>query len=69
MIEVFKTNIQYTEQAELIIKKLLEYFPNQKINFDLEDCDKILRLEGDFMHIDVIIDVLKHNGFDCEFLD
>jgi hypothetical protein len=46
MIEVFKTNVQEVEQSILIVGKLLEHFPNSAINFDLEDCDKILRIHG-----------------------
>ncbi len=47
MIEVFKTNVQEDEQAERLIKALSDYFPNSRITFDLEDCDRILRVAGD----------------------
>ena len=45
MIEVFKTNVQHSEQTKLLLKILLQQFPQHKINFDLDDCDKILRVE------------------------
>ena len=46
MVEVFKTNITKQKQAKNIIKKLHQKFPDFKINFDLEDCDNILRVEN-----------------------
>ena len=48
MVEVFKTNIETAEEAKQIGKHLLEFFPHSQINFDLEDCDKILRVDGQF---------------------
>jgi len=65
MIEVFKTNVMQAQQAKKIIDLLLCYFPDCKINFDLEDCDKILRVEGcNFFSVD-IINFLKSIGFIC----
>ena len=46
MVEVFKTNVQSTREAKRIIQKLAEEFPKHKINFDLSDCDRILRVQG-----------------------
>jgi hypothetical protein len=46
MIEVFKTNVEEAVQAEKLVDILLDHFPDNKINFDLHDCDKILRVEG-----------------------
>jgi hypothetical protein len=45
-IEVFKTNVRNTNQADKIIRRLNVLFPNHKINFDLDDCDNILRVES-----------------------
>ena len=42
----FKTNVQECELAHQLTQKLLLCFPHSKINFDLHDCDKILRVEG-----------------------
>ncbi len=46
MIEVFKTNIEELSQATRLIALLLNHFPDTKINIDLHDCDKVLRVEG-----------------------
>jgi len=68
MIEVFKTNVQEVEQSKMIVEKLLEHFPNSAINFDLEDCDKILRIHSLSISSRKIIAVLNANGFYCEVL-
>lgn len=46
MVEVFKTNEENYTDSEEILKTLKKKFPLLKINFDLDDCDKILRVEG-----------------------
>ncbi|MFH6998623.1 hypothetical protein ACHRVZ_11875 [Flavobacterium sp. FlaQc-57] len=68
MIEVFKTNVQEVEQSILIVGKLLEHFPNSAINFDLEDCDKILRIHGSSLSNKKIIELLNSYGYHCEVL-
>ncbi|KRD09084.1 hypothetical protein ASE21_14640 [Flavobacterium sp. Root901] len=68
MIEVFKTNVQEVEQSILIVGKLLEHFPNSAINFDLEDCDKILRINASAISNHKVIELLNLHGFDCEAL-
>lgn len=68
MIEVFKTNVQETEQSKMIVMKLLEHFPNSVINFDLEDCDKILRIHAVSISNKRIIEVLNSYGYLCEVL-
>ena len=68
MIEVFKTNVQEVEQSIMIVGKLLEHFPNSAINFDLEDCDKILRIHASEISNHKIIELLNSHGFQCEVL-
>ncbi|OXA69714.1 hypothetical protein B0A67_18550 [Flavobacterium aquidurense] len=68
MIEVFKTNVQEIEQSQMIVQKLLEHFPNSAINFDLEDCDKILRIHSLSISNRKIIALLNALGFYCEAL-
>jgi hypothetical protein len=40
-----------------------------KINFDLDDCDKILRVEGKNVLPGKIIGLLKANGYQCQALE
>ncbi|HTM93472.1 MAG TPA: hypothetical protein VL095_13710 [Flavisolibacter sp.] len=69
IIEVFKTDVESTNDASNIVNMLLGHFPGSKINFDLQDCDKILRVEGKDFSIDKIIVLLKENGFHCAILE
>ena len=46
MIEVFRTNVTYSLQAMIIRERILQSFPAYKVNFDLDDCDHILRVEA-----------------------
>lgn len=55
--------------AKGIIVDLLELLPLAQINFDLDDCDKILRVQNDQICNEKIIDVLKNRGFSCEVLE
>ena len=48
---------------------LSEAFPSLRINFDLSDCDKVLRVEGGDMEPLQIMGLVKENGFTCELLD
>ena len=69
MVEVFKTNVQKKVQSKMLLSVLSEAFPSFKINFDLSDCDKVLRIEGDNIEILPIMILVKENGFRCEVLD
>jgi len=69
MTEVFKTNVKQVHHAKKIVDLLLQYFPKSKINFDLKDCDKILRIDGQNIFSADVIDVLKSKGFICEELE
>ena len=69
MVEVFKTNVQKKTQSKMLLYILSEAFPSFKINFDLSDCDKVLRVEGDNMEALRIMMLVKEYGFNCEVLD
>lgn len=69
MVEVFKTNVYEVEKSNIIFQKLHKHFPENKINFDLDDCDKILRVEGKNILSEKIILILKEEGHFCEILD
>ena len=68
MIEVFKTNVEEDAQAKTLVTILLQHFPGSKINFDLQDCDKILRVEGENFWTDRVMTLVEENGFACEVL-
>ncbi|HEY4874873.1 MAG TPA: hypothetical protein VIH86_04835 [Puia sp.] len=69
MVEIFKTNVQKKAQGKMLLCILSEAFPSFKINFDLSDSDKVLRVEGDNMEVLRIMILVKEYGFTCEILD
>ena len=69
MVEIFKTNVEFIEQSIFISAQLLKQFPNLRINFDLDDCDKILRVQGKIIQVHKIISMVNSMGFVCERLD
>jgi hypothetical protein len=68
MVEVFKTNVQEADVAETLIDKLLLLFPYSRINFDLSDCDKILRVEAENVCSEKIIELVLSSGYQSEVL-
>jgi hypothetical protein len=69
MVEAFKTNVQKKAQSKMLLCILYEAFPSSKINFDLSDCDKVLRVEGENIEALPIMILVKEYGFTCEILD
>ncbi len=69
MVEAFKTNVQKKVQSKMLLCTLSEAFPSLKINFDLSDCDKVLRVEGNNMEALRIMKLVKEYGFKCEILE
>jgi hypothetical protein len=65
MVEVFKTNVQRIIDTNYIIAVIKRQFPAYKINFDLEDCDKILRVEGIDLQSNHIIEYVNCLGYIC----
>lgn len=69
MIEVFKTNIELEQEAGLVIKKIESRMPNYRITFDLEDCDRILRVESESqINSNIIIEEVSGLGFQVSIL-
>ncbi len=68
MIEVFKTNVSNPQQADELIGLLHHILPGSTINFDLEDCDKILRIDHKLVEPTQVIALLADKGFRCAVL-
>lgn len=69
MVEVFKTNVNNKMTAEELTSELHSSFPNSTINFDLDDCDKVLRIESERVIPEEIARLLNHKGFLCQVLE
>ncbi|WP_341835983.1 hypothetical protein WJU16_24480 [Chitinophaga pollutisoli] len=64
MVEVFKTDVDSTASARRITAAIMEAMEGCRANFDLEDCDRILRVCRDSGTVDaeaVIALVRKHD--------
>lgn len=57
-VEIFKTDVSTPMLAKRIISDLNQKYPGYRINFDLEDRDKVLRIENS-TNID-IDGILRH---------
>lgn len=70
MVEVFKTSVRSNADAAWVLAQLEAAFPEHEINFDLEDCDHILRLETNALRVDItsVLELVKNQGFDIEVL-
>ena len=70
MIEVFKTNVIDRDHADLLIAQIHQAFDNCTANFDLEDCDRILRVKcaRECIQPTGVIELLKDFGFYAEVL-
>ncbi|CAM3611982.1 hypothetical protein FLCH110379_13865 [Flavobacterium chungbukense] len=69
IVEIFKTNVQKESERDYVVAIIQIQFPDYKINFDLEDCDKILRVEGMDLQCDNIMDYMHCLGYTCIRLD
>lgn len=69
MVEVFRTNVRRKRQAKVLLDILSKQFPLFRINFDLEDCDKILRVEGDNICPERITGLVTESGYECGVLE
>lgn len=76
MVEVFITNVQSKCHSEEILQFLKNNYPTLKNNFDLEDFNKpypcghsILRIEGELIDSNIIVQELKNKGIKCKLLE
>jgi hypothetical protein len=46
MVEIFRTNVKNKMLAGIVLKALQSHLPTFNFNFDLDDCDRILRVQS-----------------------
>jgi len=70
MIEVFKTDITDSLQAKVLGDHIHDLFKEYTVNFDLDDCDRIMRIvsTSPVVQVDILIDILKGFGYHAEVL-
>lgn len=69
MVEVFKTDVINFRQARELVIMIENCFEVARVNFDLDDCDRILRIEAkDPFDTDSLINLLGRMGVHAEVL-
>jgi hypothetical protein len=69
MVLVFKTSVKNKEEINIISPLLNAHISSAHWNFDLDDCDKILRVESTNVEAHQLISLLNQNGFECSELE
>jgi hypothetical protein len=68
MIYVFRTLVKTKKDIRELKPHLNELLKQAKWNFDLKDCDKILRIDSQAQISFSVIKLLQDKGFYCEEL-
>ena len=70
MIEVFKTDVNSRDAASRLANQIRHTFEDYQVNFDLEDCDRILRVKTgkEIIQSARIIALIESHGFHAEIL-
>ena len=69
MIYVFKTSVKIKNQVKKLASVINTILPPDRWNFDLDDCDRILRVDSDENIVPVITDLLQGHRYYCEELE
>lgn len=62
---VFKTSVEFEKDVKFLAPILDHALPDTRWNFDLDDCDRIFRVESPVQNADQIIDLFTNHGFIC----
>ncbi|RZJ80071.1 MAG: hypothetical protein EOO47_08805 [Flavobacterium sp.] len=70
MVEVFKTDVTTNDEAKKLIDLIHFSFNHYRANFDLDDCDRILRIkcESEPIETNLILSIFNQYGFNAEVL-
>lgn len=69
MIYIFKTSVTTKNQVEKLEPHINRILTSEKWSFDLEDCDKVLRIDCEENIAMEITDLLSTHKFYCEELE
>jgi hypothetical protein len=70
-VEIFKTNVNGKRNALYLVGEMNALFPGHKISIDLDDKDKVLRVENrkGKVRSSEVIKLLEQRNFRCEVLN
>ena len=66
MVEIFRTNVKNKKLAGKVLKALQQHLPAFNFNFDLDDCDRILRVQCNNTPIECIKVIQIVKGYSIE---
>ncbi|MCW3116085.1 MAG: hypothetical protein JWM28_167 [Chitinophagaceae bacterium] len=71
MVEIFRTNVKSKRLAGKILKALRLHLPTVYFNFDLDDCDHILRVQSNGCPVECvkIIQIVKAHSIEISVFD
>jgi hypothetical protein len=69
MIYIFKTSVKTKTQAKKLKPHIDRILSDAKWNFDLHDCDKVLRIDSEENIVVKITELLNNHKFCCEELE
>jgi len=71
MVEIFRTNVKSKRLAGKVLKTLQSHLPAFEFNFDLQDCDHILRVQsnGSMVECAMIIRIVKGHSIDISLFE
>lgn len=67
---VYKTDVDEHSKAKTILDEIYQIFPDSDLSFDLDDCDKVLRVEHSDGSIDEekILQIVKNKNIQIDTL-
>lgn len=70
MVEVFRTTVTDHDLAARLVDQIQETFGSYSANFDLDDCDKVLRVANPSGRVEstLLIHFLRGEGIRAEIL-
>ena len=68
MVYVFKTSVKTKKEVSHLTPGLNAFLKKSQWNFDLDDCDKILRIDSPTEIVEAVIKFLRAKDFECNEL-
>jgi hypothetical protein len=69
MVEIFKTDVTNEGTAKILCLLITRAFPGHAANFDIDDCDRVLRVVADdCIDNQGVIHLMAECGFKAELL-
>ena len=68
-VEVFTTNVTGEEEAKRLLLELNKLITASRINFDLDDTDRILRIESEEVRVEEVIRFMHSRGYQASILE